>query len=62
MRIARLWPQVEALGLDGEELTLSKLRWVFSDSEGPPHGSKRASTGTDAGSDGGGGRTPATRS
>jgi hypothetical protein len=41
MRMAKGWELVVELGLDREDITLTKLRWVLSNSEGPPPGSKK---------------------
>jgi hypothetical protein len=38
MRVARHWPAIQGLGLDREDITLEELRWVLSDSNGPPPG------------------------
>jgi hypothetical protein len=41
MKIAKCWPTIEELGLDRDGVTMEQLRWVLSDSDGPPPAVRR---------------------
>jgi hypothetical protein len=44
MRIYKHWPQIVELGLDGDDVSLEDIRWVFSDSKTDSPTARRAAS------------------